>query len=77
MKGFQLGLKPELHLRPFLHQMGRARPRSRRPGRSSGAVTLEEELIETPENGVATIMADEFFNVSTTAPGAGQMNFQP
>lgn len=30
--------------------------------------TLEEDVIETPENGVATIMADEFF-MCTTRPG--------
>ncbi len=38
--------------------------------------TLEEDLVETPEGGVATIMSDEFFNIYDKA-GPGQMNYTP
>ena len=38
--------------------------------------TLEQDLIETPEGGVATIMSDEFFNVYDKT-GPGQMNYKP
>lgn len=39
-------------------------------------MTLEQDLIETPEGGIATIMADEFFNIYDKT-GPGQMNFKP
>lgn len=39
-------------------------------------MTLEQDLIETPEGGIATIMADEFFNIYDKT-GPGQMNSKP
>lgn len=33
------------------------------PGWRCRVVTLQQDLIETPRGGVATIMSDEFFNV--------------
>jgi hypothetical protein len=39
-------------------------------------VVLEKDYVETPANGVATIAADEFFNVyDKTGPGMG--NYKP
>ena len=38
--------------------------------------TLEEDLIEKPEGGVATIMSDEFFNVYDKT-GPGMSNYKP
>jgi hypothetical protein len=38
--------------------------------------TLEEDLIEKPEGGVATIMSDEFFNVYDKT-GPGMTNYKP
>jgi hypothetical protein len=38
--------------------------------------TLEEDLIEKPEGGVATIMKDEFFNVYDKT-GPGMTNYKP
>jgi hypothetical protein len=38
--------------------------------------TLERDLVETPEGGLATIMCDEFFNVYDKAV-PGQMNYAP
>jgi hypothetical protein len=38
--------------------------------------TLEEDLIEKPEGGVATIMKDEFFNVYDRT-GPGMTNYKP
>jgi hypothetical protein len=75
MKGFQLGLEPTFTYDDFL--ANGARYFTNLPdGWSFRVVTLDRELIETPENGVATIMADEFFNVYDRT-GAGQMNFRP
>ena len=75
MKGFQLGLEPRFTYDDFLEN-GASYFEKLPAGWKFRVVTLEEELIETPENGVATIMADEFFNVYDRT-GAGQMNFQP
>jgi hypothetical protein len=38
--------------------------------------TLEKDLIERPESGVATIMPDEFFNVYDKN-GPGMTNYKP
>jgi hypothetical protein len=75
MKGFQLGLEPRFEYDDFLEN-GASYFEKLPAGWTFRVVTLEEELIETPENGVATIMADEFFNVYDRT-GAGQMNYQP
>ena len=39
-------------------------------------VTLEKDLIEKPEGGVAAIMPDEFFNVYDRT-GPGMTNYKP
>jgi hypothetical protein len=75
MKGFQLGLEPRFDYDDFLEN-GASYFEKLPAGWSFRVATLEQELIETPENGVATIMADEFFNVYDKT-GDGQMNFQP
>jgi hypothetical protein len=75
LKGFQLGLEPRFEYEDFLEN-GASYFEKLPAGWKFRVVTLEEELIETPENGVATIMADEFFNVYDRT-GTGQMNYQP
>jgi len=75
MKGFQLGLEPRFTYEDFLAN-GASYFEKLPAGWSFRVATLEQELIETPENGVATIMADEFFNVYDKAM-PGQMNYRP
>ncbi len=75
MKGFQLGLEPRFEYDDFLAN-GASYFEKLPTGWSCRVVTLEDELIETPQNGVATILADEFFNVYDKASD-GQTNFQP
>jgi hypothetical protein len=75
MKGFQLGLEPKFTYEDFLAN-GASYFKHLPAGWTFRTTTLEQELIETPENGVATIMADEFFNVYDRT-GPGQMNFKP
>ncbi len=75
MKGFQLGLEPKVTYDEFIAN-GASNFTHMPDGWRFRVVTLEQDLIETPENGVATIMADEFFNVYDRT-GAGQMNYQP
>jgi hypothetical protein len=38
--------------------------------------TLDQDLIERPESGVATIMPDEFFNMYDRT-GTGMLNYKP
>ncbi len=75
MKGFQLGLEPRFTYEDFLAN-GASYFGDLPTGWAFRVVTLEQELIETPVAGVATIMPDEFFNVYDKA-GPGQMNYQP
>jgi hypothetical protein len=75
MKGFQLGLEPRFSYEDFLAN-GAGYFTKLPAGWSFRVTTLEQELIETPEGGVATIMADEFFNVYDKT-GPGQMNYKP
>jgi hypothetical protein len=75
MKGFQLGLEPRFTYDDFLAN-GASYFTKLPAGWTFRTTTLEEELVETPEGGVATIMADEFFNVYDKT-GPGQMNFKP
>ena len=74
MKGFQLGLEPRFAYEDFLAS-GASYFKSLPTGWKFRVVTLEQDLIETPEGGVATIMSDEFFNVYDKG-GPGQMNFK-
>ena len=73
MKGFQLGLEPRFAYDDFA-PTGRATSRTSTNWQFR-VTTLEHDLIETPEDGVATIMSDEFLNVYDKA-GPDQMNFK-
>lgn len=76
MKGFQLGLEPRFEYDDFLAN-GATYFEKLPAGWKFRVVTLEKELIETaPQNGLVTIMADEFFNVYDKT-GTSQMNYQP
>jgi hypothetical protein len=75
MKGFQLGLEPTFAYDDFVTH-GASYFRSLPDGWGFRVTTLEQDLVETPEDGVATIMSDEFFNVYDKA-GPGQMNYRP
>lgn len=75
MKGFQLGLEPRFSYEDFVAN-GAARFEELPTGWAFRVTTLEEDLVETPEGGVATIMSDEFFNVYDKA-GPAQMNYTP
>jgi hypothetical protein len=69
MKGFQLGLKPQLTYAQFV-AAGASYFKKLPPGWKFRVTTLDKDLIEKPEGGVATIMPDEFFNVyDKTGPG--------
>jgi hypothetical protein len=75
MKGFQLGLEPRHTYADFL--AGAASLFTQLPsGWKVRVKTLEQDLIETPENGVATIMSDEHFNVYDKT-GPGMSNYVP
>ena len=75
MKGFQLGLKPK-HTYEHFTAAGAASFKKLPPGWKVRVKTLDQDLIEVPESGVATIMADEFFNVYDKT-GPGMSNYKP
>jgi hypothetical protein len=75
MKGFQVGLKPTYTYEEFV-AAGQSQFKKLPPGWKFRVKTLERDLVETPENGVATIMPDEFFNVYDKT-GPGMSNFKP
>ena len=75
MKGFELGIKPKYDYDEFLSK-GASMFKKLPAGWKVRIVELEKDLIETPENGVAYIMADEHFNVYDRT-GPGMMNYQP
>ncbi|HPR86303.1 MAG TPA: hypothetical protein PLG33_09630 [Prolixibacteraceae bacterium] len=75
MKGFQLGLTPQLTYEQFV-AAGQDNFKKLPEGWKFRVKILEEDLIETPENGVATIMPDEFFNVYDKT-GPGMTNYKP
>lgn len=75
MKGFQLGLQPRFDYEDFLAN-GAGYFNNLPAGWKFRVTTLEQDLIETPQNGVATIMSDEFFNVYDKT-GPVQMNYKP
>lgn len=74
MKGFQLGMEPKFSYEDFLAN-GASYFRTLPEGWSFRVTTLEQDLVETPVAGVATIMADEFFNIYDKA--GGQMSYTP
>jgi hypothetical protein len=75
MKGFQLGLTPKYTYEQFV-AAGQSQFKQLPRGWKFRVKKLEEELIETPAGGVATIMADEFFNVYDKT-GPGMSNYKP
>jgi len=75
MKGFQLGLEPRHSYDEFLANAP-ARYKNLPAGWKFRVATLEKDLIETPEGGVATIMPDEHFNVFDKT-GPGMSNYKP
>ncbi|MFN5476640.1 MAG: hypothetical protein ACK484_08645 [Sphingobacteriales bacterium] len=75
LKGFQLGLKPQFTYEQFL-AAGQSSFKKLPAGWKFRVKVLDKDLIETPENGVATIMADEFFNVYDKT-GPGMSNYKP
>jgi len=75
MKGFQLGLEPKATYDQFI-AAGASNFKKLPTGWKVRIAKLEEDYIERPEGGVATIMPDEFFNVyDKTGPGMG--NYKP
>jgi hypothetical protein len=75
MKGFQLGLTPQRTYQDFL-AAGAGNFKNLPKGWKVRVKTLEKDLIETPEGGVATIMSDDLFNVYDRT-GPGMSNYKP
>lgn len=75
LKGYELGLKPTRTYEEFI-AAGQSQFKKLPPGWKVRVKTLEQDLIERPEGGVATIMADEFFNVYDKT-GPGMSNYKP
>jgi hypothetical protein len=75
MKGFQLGLNPQYTYEQFV-DAGASNFKKLPEGWKFRIKVLDEDLIEKPENGVATIMPDEFFNVYDKT-GPGMTNYKP
>jgi hypothetical protein len=75
MKGFELGLEPQYTYDEFLAALPGVY-QNLPQGWKVRVKTLEDDLIERPEGGVATIMPDEFFNVFDKT-GPGMTNYKP
>jgi hypothetical protein len=75
MKGFQVGLKPQHTYEQFV-AAGQSQFKKLPPGWKFRVKTLEKDLIEVPQGGVATIMPDEFFNIYDKT-GPGMSNYKP
>ena len=75
MKGFQVGLEPTYTYEEFV-AAGQSQFKKLPPGWKFRVKTLEQDLVETPENGVARIMPDEFFNIYDKT-GPGMSNYKP
>ena len=75
MKGFQMGLKPQYTYDEFV-TAGQSQFKKLPSGWKVRVKTLDKDLIETPEGGMATIMPDEFFNVYDKT-GPGMSNYKP
>jgi hypothetical protein len=75
LKGFQVGLKPNYTFEEFV-AAGQSQFKKLPPGWKFRTKTLEKDLIEKPEGGVATVMPDEFFNVYDKT-GPGMTNYKP
>ncbi len=75
LKGFQLGLNPKQTYDEFL-AAAQGNFKKLPPGWKVRVTTLEKDVIEIPETGVATIMTDELFNVWDKT-GPGMTNYKP
>ncbi len=75
MKGFQIGLQPQQSYDEIL-AAGQSQFKHLPPGWKVHVKTLDKDLIERPEGGVATIIPDEFFNVYDKS-GPGMSNYVP
>jgi hypothetical protein len=75
LKGFQLGLKPQHTYEEFVAG-GAGMFKKLPPGWKFRIKTLDKDLVERPEGGVATIMPDEFFNVYDKT-GPGMTDYKP
>lgn len=75
MKGYQVGLKPTYTYVEF-KTAGQSMFKKLPAGWNFRVKTLDKDLIEKPEGGVATIMPDEFFNVYDKT-GPGMSNYKP
>ena len=75
MKGYQVGLKPTYTYEEF-KTAGQSMFKKLPAGWKFRVKTLDKDLIEKPEGGVATIMPDEFFNVYDKT-GPRMSNYKP
>jgi len=75
MKGFQQGLDPQYTYDQFVAAAA-SKFKALPQGWKVRVKTLEQDLNEKPEGGVATIMSDEFFNVYDKT-GPGMSNYKP
>ena len=75
MKGFEEGLEPKHTYEEFLSK-GESLYKKLPEGWKVRVKTLDKDLIETPANGVASVMPDEFFNVFDKT-GPGMTNYKP
>ena len=76
MKGFQLGPPPKLGYDEFTATLGQQYKALPNGWGNLRLMTLQQDLVETPETGVATIMVDEHFNVWDKT-GPGMTNYVP
>jgi hypothetical protein len=75
LKGFQLGLNPQQTYEEYLAK-GAANYKNFPAGWTFRVKTLEKDLIEIPDDGMATIMQDELFHVWDKT-GEGMTNYKP
>jgi hypothetical protein len=75
MKGYQVGLKPT-HTYEEFKANGQRMLKNLPAGWTFRVKTLDKDLIEIPEGGIATIMPDEFGNVYDKT-GPGMSNYKP
>ncbi|MCA3562253.1 MAG: hypothetical protein IOC82_14610 [Aestuariivirga sp.] len=75
MKGYQLGLTPRQSYADFMAE-GPSVFKKLPPGWKARIATLAQDNLEIPQNGVATILSDEFFNVYDKT-GPGMSNSKP
>lgn len=75
MKGFELGLEPKYTYEEFFAK-AQSLYKNLPAGWKVRTKTLDKDLVETPKDGNAVIMPDEFFNVFDKT-GPGMMNYKP